>query len=291
MLIQIDKEKLKKTILTHGILLEHQAEETLNSFLVAMEAPDRFTTVSQPLQYKEVREPKEVEIDFYGSARFDQTLDGVSIYQSANRTGKEDLRRGELSLRVFFIGQCKGHEKSGFLLTRQIECKAVNTNLYMQKRNPDRTCWMYIPRNLVGNQVVNWGYFYQGGGDQTYPQDKRGNTNKFQRGIAQLTESLIAASQNFRQLPGFRDGDSIILCPLLVVNCPIFVLDSSGSVTEGLPWVVFHRKSTLLPDVTNTSFVVTIDSLKPFLERFIDWRTPITFPTGTEPLTTKLIEK
>ena len=236
----IDKVSLEILIKNHGILLEHQTENTISSYLKGPNCSIISSNVSHRL-YSDVKKDY-VEIDVFTEAEIQYQRMTLKIKpRDSNRVF--NYESPPFKTNVIFIVQCKGHSSSGFLLCRSLE---MQESYYHSEIMIDRQKDHEIITKKKGVNIVDWSYFYKVNEGQikkiqkgkvteiVYQEDR----DKFYKGMEQINESIVTYYDTYNS--DSKSKKVIKIVPLIVTNSPIYLMRIRNSeVTfHEVPWVL-----------------------------------------------------
>lgn len=263
----IDKNKLfaeavKNSIKVHGILLEYETQKLLNDSLVKIGFHIKKNFRSHLIPWRDQQGVTHTsEIDVFLETVYTK-LDILTDIFKNNQLQDEIYRP---ALYMYFLAQCKGHDKEGFLLANSSESPEIFklpicTYQDLYRDSPQLIEKQYY--NPSGMYFVDWAYFYTGEMQdwnskqqikidklKTFPekpvfkQDKVSNSNKFLGAVEQINESLDCF-MGTRPLCK-HTGMMQLIIPIIVTNANIFLMEHGGNkvaVYKNIPWIVYVNK-------------------------------------------------
>ena len=241
----IDKGSLEKLIKNHGILLEHQTENTISTYFKKQPNCNIISSnVSQRLYSNEKKEY--IEIDVFTEVEKQYPRMTLQIKKRGSLGSKWIYKEDypPFKTNITFLIQCKGHPSNGFLLCRSP--KIEKSYSYFETMI-DKVNNLEIIMNRKGVNIVDWSYFYKVNEGQQKKIEKGKETEivyqedkgKFDKGIEQINESLLS----YFDSPYYKLGDKGIvkIIPLLVTNSPIYSMEIKKSeiMFHEVPWVSY----------------------------------------------------
>ena len=210
----IEKDSIEKLIKNHGILLEHQTENTISSYLRKQDDCEIISSDVSHRIYSNVKQ-EYVEIDVFTEVKKKYPR---MILKTKSRSASHttDLERYSLYTNIIFLVQCKGHPSNGFLLCRSVESQDQNYSETMIDKMNDLE--MIVMRKWVN--IVDWSFFYKINEGKTkqlkneivYQED----SDKFYKGIEQINQSLSTYFETYSETYHPQENNIVKIIPL---NC------------------------------------------------------------------------
>jgi hypothetical protein len=259
----IDKKKLfaeavKNSIKVHGILLEYETKKLFTHSLEKIGFHIKESIRSHYLRWND----QECEIDVFVEA-----VNKLEFLDDIYKDNELQEVNHRLSMYTYYLVQCKGHDKEGFLLANSCESpKEFELPIYKYKEDykdsPELVKKIHPKQNDI--YFVDWAYFYTGemqdwntkhkintdklenlsGKFPVFKQDKVSNSNKFLRAIEQINESLDCFIGGAKPFCNQSDMTQLII-PVIVTNAQIFIMehnDNKVTVYNNIPWFVYVNK-------------------------------------------------
>ncbi len=256
-------DAVKNSIRNHGILLEYETQKLFTDSLEenGFHIKDSKRSHCIPWQdSQQVTHTQEIDV-------FLETVLKLEFLDDIDKNGKAQKRIHRQALNVYFLAQCKGHDKEGFLLADSCEpprsFKLPICQYEERYRDSPEVIEGYCKMH-PDVCFVDWAYFYTGEYydwdnknkvtlarciseyDKIQPyfkQSKAQNSNKFMSAIEQINESLdcfFGAGPLCNQL-----GMMQLIIPVIVTNADILIMkhsDKKVTVYKNIPWIVYMMK-------------------------------------------------
>ena len=250
-----DKDKVQNFIRTHGILLEHQVQETLRNYFFGT---DRECFGGAGSYHYETTDEQNVsclnEIDVIVDGliihnQFRPEMLAVDEYYPHDEEWRETNLDGASLRNVLFV-ECKGHPSEGFLLARKSSPSDLgdknphiitdNFHIQLSQSNVKPARFRYSCP-----VVSDWMQFVA-------PSD-RGKRFSVKDGMfwkaKEQMNSHIDHSSNYRSKKGFVDSvvgrkTGFRTLPMIVTNAPIILMEIEGDTVELKPvkWSIYDNR-------------------------------------------------
>lgn len=283
----IDSNLIETFLKSHGILLEHQTKDRLESYF-DQKGKIRTSEVGKLASIPSIDDPFEID----GYFEIEQLSSTVEISYLDRITQINGERSYQEKVKVFhnqklinvFTVECKGHPSDGFLLCRTgnntsiIKSSLARHNLFFDDGSKEG--W-FDDKNSHFTDWLQFCVKKQKNSKYEYQEDK----GKAQKAIFQTNQNILfmieRASVIFKEFPYPLPSPIIRLVPLIVTNAPIcsMKIDETGVEFTIVPWITyvnsdeFPKRHGKKSDFFKFIYVVQFQHISDFFNKFFSLET------------------